>query len=383
VRHSTDRILATHVGSLPELVRLDPAATDYDRILQEGVAAVVAKQRELGIDFINEGEYTKGGTWISYVGDRFAGLAERPRNSASDVLRGKDREEFAEFYAHATATGTLFFSSPLAKGVRSSNWVCTGPIAYKGHSLLKREISLLQACLAPEEGFLTTTAPSSLEPHVENEFYRGAEELLHALGEAMRVEYEAIAAAGFDVQVDDAWLAALWDRIGIPMGLNAYRRYCELRIEVLNHALRNVPEEKVRYHLCWGSWHGPHVHDIGMDVMIDLMLRVKAGAYSFEAANARHEHEYALWERVRLPEGKLILPGVITHSTNVVEHPELVSQRIRRFARLVGRENVIASADCGFGGRAHPQIAWAKLRALTEGARAASRALEFPGSHEP
>ncbi len=379
MRASVGRILTTHVGSLPELVPLDAEARDYDITLRGAVQAIVARQRQLGLDLINEGEYTKGGTWISYVGRRFGGLAHRERKSAYVLLSGREREEFAEFYAHAMATGTLFFSNPLKRGTPSANWVCQAPIVYRGHADLERELALLSASVAPEEGFLTTTAPASLEPHIENEFYGTAEELLYALAEAMRVEYEAITAAGFDVQVDDAWLTGLWDRIGMSMGLEAYHRYCETRIEALNHALRNVPEEKVRYHLCWGSWHGPHVHDIGMDVMLGLMLKVKAGAYSFEAANVRHEHEYALWEQAHLPEGKRILPGVITHSTNVVEHPELVSQRIQRFARLVGAENVIASADCGFGGRTHPQIAWAKLAALVEGARAASRALGLRG----
>ena len=380
MRHNSDRILTTHVGSLPELTPLDPETTGYEEKLREAVAAVVVKQRQIGLDWINEGEYTKAGTWISYAGERFGGLVSGPRKSAYTVLSGRDREEFADFYAHAAATGTLFFSNPLKRGTPSANWLCNGPLRYTGHAALEREIALLRANVEPADGFLTSTAPSSLEPHIENEYYPNTEAFLEALGEVLRVEYEAIAAAGFDVQVDDAWLTGLWDRIGMSMGLDAYRRYCEQRIDVLNHALRNIPERKVRYHLCWGSWHGPHVHDIGMDVMIDLMLRVKAGAYSFEAANARHEHEYVLWERARLPEDKLLLPGVITHSTNVVEHPELVSQRLQRFARRVGRERVIACADCGFGGRTHPQIAWAKLQALVEGARAASRALRFAGA---
>ena len=201
------------------------------------------------------------------------------------------------------------------------------------------------------------------------------EEFLYALAEALRVEYETLVKAGLLVQIDDAWLPALWDRIGIPMGLPKYRRYCMLRVEALNHALRNVPEEQVRYHLCWGSWHGPHKHDIPLADLVDVMLAVKAQMYLFEAANARHEHEYTLWEHVKLPDGKILAPGVVTHATPIVEHPELVSQRIQRFARLVGRENVVASTDCGLGLRCHPQIAWAKLQALSEGAALASTAL--------
>jgi 5-methyltetrahydropteroyltriglutamate--homocysteine methyltransferase len=191
----------------------------------------------------------------------------------------------------------------------------------------------------------------------------------------MRVEYETIANAGLLVQVDDAWLAALWDRIGIPMGLQGYRNYCRLRIEALNHALRNIPEEKVRYHLCWGSWHGPHAHDIELKEVVDLLLTVKAQTYLIEAANARHEHEFAVWKTVKLPGHKLLAPGVVSHATPLIEHPELVAMRIERFAQIVGRERVIASTDCGVGLRCHPQIAWAKLKSLAEGAALASRRL--------
>ena len=196
-----------------------------------------------------------------------------------------------------------------------------------------------------------------------------------ALAEALSVEYEAIAAAGLILQVDDAWLAALWDRIGVGMGLDGYRRYCMLRVEALNHALRNIPPEQVRYHLCWGSWHGPHAHDIPLPDMVEILLAINAGCYLIEAANVRHEHEAAVWERVKLPEGKILAPGVVSHSTKLIEHPELVSARIQRFARMVGRENVIASTDCGLGLRCHPQIAWAKLKTLSEGAALASKAL--------
>jgi hypothetical protein len=217
----------------------------------------------------------------------------------------------------------------------------------------------------------------SLEPYRDNEFYKSEEEFVFAIAEAMRTEYETIAKAGFLLQVDDAWLPALWDRIGIQMGLEAFRKRCMMRVEALNHALRDIPQEQIRYHLCWGSWHGPHAYDIEMIHMVDIMLSVKAQAYLFEAANARHEHEHAVWETVRLPAGKIVVPGVVTHSTDVVEHPELVSQRIQRFAKLVGKENVMAGADCGFGGRSHPQLAWAKLRSLVEGAERATKALRF------
>jgi 5-methyltetrahydropteroyltriglutamate--homocysteine methyltransferase len=225
--------------------------------------------------------------------------------------------------------------------------------------------------------FLTSTAPASLEVYRRDRFYKSDEEYVFAIAEAMRVEYEAIVAAGLILQVDDAWLPALWDRIGIGMGLEAFRARCAMRIEALNYALRNIPEDRVRYHLCWGSWHGPHAFDLELDRIVDLMLKVKAQAYLIEAANARHEHEVAVWEKVKLPEGKILIPGVVTHSTDVVEHPELVSQRLQRYAQLVGKENVIAGTDCGFGGRSHPQIAWAKLRSLVDGAALASKTLGF------
>jgi len=289
-------------------------------------------------------------------------------------VQGRDREEFAAFYKYAGERGTLFFEPGNQIKRARPYWACTAPITYRGQAATAREIECLKR-QARENAFLTTTAPASLEPYYRDEHYGNEEKFLTAFAEALRTEYEMIARAGLLVQVDDAWLTALWDRIGIAMGLEAYRKRCMLRVEALNHALRNIPEEQIRYHLCWGSWHGPHVHDLEMVHLVDIMLRVKAQAYSFEAANARHEHEYAVWEKVKLPAGKIVIPGVITHSTDVVEHPELVAQRIERFARLVGRENVIAGADCGFGGRSHPQIAWAKLAALVEGARLASRVL--------
>ena len=364
------RILATHVGSLPASAQP----------LEAAVAEVVRKQRELGLHVINEGEYTKDGDWLSYMESRFGGFEARPWPEGEKPLiqQGRDREEFADFYRYATERGTLFYNpGEQIKAAKRSLWICTGPITYRGQEAMAREIALLLAHAKPQESFLTSTAPASLEAYRRNEHYASEEEFLEGIAEAMRVEYEMIAAAGITLQVDDAWLPALWDRIGIQMGLKAFRKRCMLRVEALNHALRNIPEEKIRYHLCWGSWHGPHAHDIEMVHMVDIMLKVKAHAYLVEAANARHEHEYIVWEKAKLPKHKVLVPGVVTHSTDVVEHPELVSQRIQRFARLVGRDRVMAGADCGFGGRSHPQIAWAKLKALGEGARLASRAL-FP-----
>jgi 5-methyltetrahydropteroyltriglutamate--homocysteine methyltransferase len=225
------------------------------------------------------------------------------------------------------------------------------------------------------DAFLTTTAPLSVEPGRVKGIYATDEEHIYAIAEAMQVEYEAIAAAGFQVQVDDAWLGALWDRIGIPMGMDGYRKFCAMRCEALNHALRNIPEEQIRYHLCWGSWHGPHSADLPLPDVVDIILGIKAQMFLIEAANVRHEHEISLWEDTKLPDGKIIAPGVVTHSTPLIEHPQLVADRIQRWAKLVGRENVIASTDCGLGLRLHPQLAWAKLKSLTEGARLASVAL--------
>jgi 5-methyltetrahydropteroyltriglutamate--homocysteine methyltransferase len=370
-------IRATHVGSLPLLEPLDPRAPDYAQKLRASVAAVVQKQRSLGLHVINEGEFTKEGDWLSYMESRFGGFEprERPAGEKPLVQQGKDREAFADFYRYAAERGTLFYTPGEQIKLGRPLWLCTGPVVYRGQEAMAREIGLLRAHAKPRESFLTSTAPASLEAYRRNEHYRTEEEFLEALAEAMRVEYEMVAGAGITLQVDDAWLPALWDRIGIPMGLKAFRKRCFARVEALNHALRNIPEERIRYHLCWGSWHGPHAYDIEMVHMVDIMLKVKARYYLFEAANARHEHEHAVWEKVKLPPHKILVPGVVTHSTDVVEHPELVSQRLQRFARLVGRDRVMAGADCGFGGRSHPQIAWAKLKALGEGARLASRAL--------
>ncbi|MBI3702607.1 MAG: cobalamin-independent methionine synthase II family protein [Rhizobiales bacterium] len=376
MRRSTDRILTTHVGSLPYLAPPDKTAPGYEQAIRAQAAAVVGKQRELGLDIVNEGEYSKGGDWLGYMEERFGGYEARPPSGEKPLIQqGKDREEFADFYAYAAERGTLFYLPGAQIATRRQTYVCTGPVTYKGRDALQWQIEVARAALPPEDSFLTATAPASLEVYRRNEFYKTDEEYVFAIAEAMKVEYEAIAKAGFILQVDDAWLPALWDRIGIAMGLEAFRKRSALRVEALNHALANIPEEQIRYHLCWGSWHGPHAHDLELIHIVDIMLKVKAKAYLIEAANARHEHEYAVWEDVKLPEGKILIPGIVTHSTDVVEHPHLVAQRIQRFAKLVGRENIIAGTDCGFGGRTHPQIAWAKLKALVEGAALASKAL--------
>jgi 5-methyltetrahydropteroyltriglutamate--homocysteine methyltransferase len=374
-RSSSRKILTTHVGSLPRPDGTDLAGNEDDATLRQSVAGVVAHQREIGIDVINEGEYAKGGDWLSYVDSRFGGFEARPPAGGTPIiLQGRDREEFADFYRYASQRGTLFYEPGGQIKHARPHWVATSPISYRGGAALKREIELFRAVVGPDtEAFITSTAPASLEPYRRNEFYKSQDEFVFAIAEAMRTEYQTIIAAGFILQVDDAWLPALWDRIGISMGLEAFRKYCEVRIEALNHALRDLPEDRIRYHLCWGSWHGPHAFDIELDKLVDLMLRVRAQAYLIEAANARHEHEYAVWEHVKLPDGKILIPGMVSHATDGIEHPELVAQRIRRFAKRVGPENVMAGTDCGFGGRTHPQIAWAKLRSLVQGAELASK----------
>ena len=371
------QIPTTHVGSRPGPADFNPTASSSEEQLHASVLWVVNQQRSIGLDIINEGELTKGGDWLSFMDNRLGGFEARQAPTGGSMLaKGKDREEFADFYRLAAERQTLFFTEDKRIQAARQYTSCTSPITYTGLSALQRELAVFRSVVSdPSRCFLTSTAPGSLEPYRGNEFYSTSEEFLYALANALRTEYEAIVEAGFLLQIDDAWLVALWDRIGISMGLAEFKKYCSLRIDALNHALAGIPEERVRYHFCWGSWHGPHAHDIAFADVVDLMLRVNARFYSFEAANVRHEHEYHVWEQVTLGPDKVILPGVVTHSTDLIEHPALVSERIQRFARLVGPDRVIASTDCGFGGRTHPQIAWAKLRALCEGAALASRAL--------
>jgi 5-methyltetrahydropteroyltriglutamate--homocysteine methyltransferase len=378
MQRSSSKILTTHVGSLPFLSLDKGVAAGDETRLTEDVAAVVAHQRDIGIDVVNEGEYAKGGDWLRYMQKRFGGFADIEAPEGKPLIeQGKDRDDFADFYKYASERGTLFYAPGAQIAKKRPVQACTGPVTYVGQAELKKEIDVTVATAGKDNVFLTSTAPASLEVYRRNRYYKNDEDYVFAIAEAMRVEYEAIAAAGLILQVDDAWLPALWDRIGMSMGIDAFRARSAMRIEALNHALRDIPEDRVRYHLCWGSWHGPHAYDLEFERIADIVLKVKAQAFLIEGANARHEHEYAVWEKLKLPAGKILIPGVVTHSTDVIEHPELVSQRIQRYARLVGKENVIAGTDCGFGGRSHPQIAWAKLRAMVEGAALASKALGF------
>ncbi len=386
-----NRIPVSHVGSLvrpPALVEFlqkidkkepyDKAA--FDACLKESIADTVKRQADAGVDIVSDGEYGKALNWAFYVQMRLSGIERRPmtpevaKNVMNQVLGGRDREAFPEFYAEYDA-----------RVVRTggSYPVITSPITYTGHAELNRDIANLKAGLAKvkvEGGFLPVVAPASALPNVTDEYYRDDEKFLFALADALRTEYRAIIDAGLYLQVDDAFLPYMYEKLVPPMTLSQYRDWCELRIAALNRALEGIPPEKSRYHICWGSWNGPHMFDVPFKDIADIVLKVNVGAYSFEAANPRHEHEWAMWKNVKLPPGKKLMPGVVTHSTNIVEHPELVSERLQRFASCVGRENVIAGTDCGFsqsplGARVHRSIMWAKLKALSDGAQLATQAL--------
>jgi 5-methyltetrahydropteroyltriglutamate--homocysteine methyltransferase len=391
---SSNRILTTHVGSLvrpAELVsflrkqqdgeRYDPAA--WRDCLARSVAEVVALQAETGIDIVSDGEFGKSISWSRYVLERLDGFEERVDAGAGfrPAIAGKDRRDFAEFYdEYEAAQG---FAGMGRDAGRLGTWVITGPIAYSGHAALGRDIANLKAAMKKagvKHGFLPVVAPASVAPARKDEHYRNEEEALFAIADALREEYRAIVDAGLIVQIDDAFLASTYDIMVPPRSLADYRKWAAVRVEAVNHALRGIAPERARYHLCWGSWNGPHTNDVAVRDVIDLVLRIKVGGYSLEMANPRHEHEWRVWEKVKLPKGRVLLPGLVSHATNVVEHPELVAERIVRLARLVGRDNVIASTDCGFAQgpftrRVHPSIMWAKLRAVVEGARLATRAL--------
>ena len=380
---SAKKIVTTHVGSLIRPPRLIPHLSailenrPYDEVafqksLSESVDEVVRQQADIGLDIISDGEFGKT-HWYRYVIDRFSGIQSRPTGPNQTYFVGKDRERFKEFY------------SEYDKGVPRERleWAVTAPISYVGMSALQYDIKNLKAALAQvnvEGGFLPVVAPASLVPELKDDFYEDEEKFIYAIAEALREEYKAITDAGLIVQIDDAWLPAMYERL-VPPGTPAeFRRWATMCIDALNHSLRGIPEHLTRYHICWGSWNGPHSADLPLKEFVDLMLRVKVGGYSLEGANPRHEHEWKVWESVKLPEGRKLIPGLVSHATNIVEHPELVAQRIVRLARLVGPENVIASTDCGFAQgalyrRVHPSIMWAKLEALVAGAHIASTEL--------
>ena len=386
MKRSVDRILTTHVGSLirPQPLQAFLRAKQggkpfdreaYERCLSESVAAIVRRQAEVGIDVVSDGEFGKSISWSQYALERLSGFERRPiEPGANPFQRGADRGRFAEFYAELDAREAI---------ATSTDAVCTGPIAYIGQAELARDIKNFKAALEGvkvEEAFLPVAAPASVIPDRKNEYYRSDEECLVAIAAAMRTEYKMIVDAGFLLQLDDARAAVSYDRMVPPKSFADYRKWLGMHVDVLNHAIEGLPPDRIRYHVCWGSWPGPHTTDVPLKDIVDLILKVNVGSYVIEGANPRPAHEWKVWEEVKLPEGKALIPGVISHATNVVEHPELVAERIVRYGKRVGRENVLAGTDCGFAQgpfyrRVHPSIMWAKLEALAEGARLASKQL--------
>jgi 5-methyltetrahydropteroyltriglutamate--homocysteine methyltransferase len=390
MQRNTDRILTTHVGSLPrpdDLLEVNRAKltgegfdeTLYAQRLKPAVAGICRRQAELGVTVVNDGEFGKAsigaidyGPWMSYAWARLGGWDYGEAGNRMLLSKRRDRTMFADFYKEFDGTGFISSSSLAPRPP-----VFTGPITYKGQQAVRTDLENLKAGVAGTivaEAFVTSIAPGSFS-FQQNRYYKTEEEFQFALGDALREEYKAIIDAGFVLQLDDPGLPTQWDATNPQPSVAEYKKAATMRVEAVNHAIRDLPQDRIRYHLCWGSWHGPHVTDIPLRDVVDVMLSVRAGAYSIEAANVRHEHEWKVWRDVKLPEGKILIPGVVSHATNVIEHPELVADRILRFAGILGRENVIAGTDCGLGGRIHAQLVWAKLQALAAGAALASREL--------
>jgi 5-methyltetrahydropteroyltriglutamate--homocysteine methyltransferase len=386
MKNSSSRILTTHVGSLarpPEIIevmRAKEAGQTYDAqrlagLVRDSVQEVVRRQVEAGIDVPSDGEYGKP-SFTAYVHDRLTGFEPSPSAPREASLRNayRDRMRFPEFYAEYDSGG---------EAAAGSQVVCTGPITYQGQEAVQSDISNFKAALEtaePEEAFIPAVAPGTIELQRSNVFYATEEEFLAAIADAMKEEYRAIVDAGFILQVDDPRVVTHYGNPDPAPTIEEYRKFASLRVAALNHALEGIPADRVRYHLCWGSWHGPHTTDVPLRDIVDIVLQVNAGAYCVEAANPRHAHEWEVWENVKLPDGKILIPGVVAHTTNHVEHPELVAQRIVNYARMLGRENVMAGSDCGFSQgaftpRVHPSIMWAKLEALAQGAALASQQL--------
>jgi 5-methyltetrahydropteroyltriglutamate--homocysteine methyltransferase len=385
MKRSAGRILTTHAGVLSgpaEFAVIDVQVRTgqaydqgtYDALRRESVAKTVRRQAELCIDVVSDGELGKSRGY-PYYSQRVSGIAQRalrPGEISVSVRRTREREKFQEFYDYLQTIDTRLTVVP------GTRMVCNGPLRHLGLGRLHMELQTFREALRDvtvEEAFFPVIAPGWLDHFMFNEYYPDDESFIFAIAEILKPEYQAVVDAGFVLQVDDPGLPDAWPTFFPEPSVEEYRRYAAIRIEALNHALEGIPEDRVRYHVCWGSQHGPHVDDLPLRHIVDLMLKVRAQAYSLEAANVRHEHEWKVWRDVKLPEGKIIIPGVVSHATNVIEHPEVIADRIVRFAKVVGRENVIAGTDCGMGGRVHPQIGWAKLQALTEGAALASKEL--------
>jgi 5-methyltetrahydropteroyltriglutamate--homocysteine methyltransferase len=386
MKRSSNRILTTHVGSLirpqslQDFLRSKQAGKPYDeaayqKCLTASVADVVREQAQAGIDIVSDGEFGKSISWAQYALERLSGFERRPiKKDANPFKRGADRTKFAEFYAELDSKEAV---------ATTTEAICVGPIKYTGQAELQRDIDNFKAALKGvevEEAFLPVAAPASVIPDRKNEYYKSDSELQAAIAEAMRTEYKMIVDSGFLLQLDDARSAVTFDRMVPPARFADYRSWLASQVDILNHAFEGLPPDRIRYHVCWGSWPGPHTSDVPLKDIVDLILKVKVGAYVIEGANPRHEHEWQVWKNAKLAPGQVLIPGVISHATNVVEHPELVAERIVRLAKFVGRENVIAGTDCGFAQgpfyrRVHPSVMWAKLEALGAGARLASEDL--------
>ena len=386
MRRSTDRILTTHVGSLArprnvlDLLFAKERREAYDADLFESsvgdaVSDIVQRQVDAGIDVVCDGEQSKS-SFLTYIAERLNGFSPSEKQGEDLWVESRETIAFPEFYdAHRKAREGL-----VAKPVKL---VCTAPVTYDGHAVLQRDIANLKAAAEAngvEEVFMTAVSPSDVEGQQTNEFYDSDEAYLFAIAEAMHEEYQAIVDAGLIMQIDDPRLLTYY--ISRPdLTVADCRQWAELRVEALNHALKGLPEERVRFHTCYGINIGPRVHEMNLADIVDIMLKVNAGAYLFEAGNPRHEHEWQVWETVKVPEGKSLIPGVISHSTPLVEHPELIAQRLIRFADVCGKENIMAGSDCGFASFAateqeiHPSIVWAKFENLAQGARLASQKL--------
>jgi 5-methyltetrahydropteroyltriglutamate--homocysteine methyltransferase len=387
MKRSSDRILTTHVGSLIRPAEIqdflqtrtigDPYPESHNQLLAESVRDVVRRQSAAGIDVVSDGEFGKPLGWSMYALDRLSGFEQRLQTGPSPASRSADRQRFAEFYSSGAPGIDGGANSP----ARDS--VCIGPIEYTGLEQLKNDIANFKAALDGvdvEEAFLPVAAPSSAIPDRKNEYYASDEECVQALADAMATEYRTIVESGLLLQIDDARAAVTYDRMVPPGTLQDFQAWVERHTEALNSALAGLPSDRIRYHVCWGSWPGPHSTDVPLKDIAPIVLKVNADAFVIEGANPRHEHEWKVWRDIPLPEGKILVPGVISHATNIVEHPELVAERIVRYAEVVGRENVIAGTDCGFAqgpttARVHPSIQWAKLESLAEGARLASEEL--------
>jgi 5-methyltetrahydropteroyltriglutamate--homocysteine methyltransferase len=392
LKSSRQRILTTHTGSLPRpadlvaILNAKEVGEGYDPLafagrVRQAIGEIVRRQADIGLDVIGDGEHSKV-NWMAYARGRLAGLEEI---DSPPSFRGPTRDSLAFPGAYEDARVMLAARSGAIvpkRTVRPRALVCSGPIRYVGQDEVRSDIENLKAALigvAAEEAFITAISPSNLELYYENRYYASTEEYLAALADAMREEYKAIVDAGFLLQIDDPRMATHYNRTP-DASIEDCRKFIALRVEAVNHALRGIPEDRVRFHTCYSVNVAPRVHDFELRHFVDLLLQVRAGAYVVEAANPRHEHEWQVWQEVKLPDGKLLVPGVVSHCIHLVEHPEMVAQRIERFAGVVGRERVIAGTDCGFGtsgagDEVHPEVAWAKLAALVEGARIASRRL--------